>query len=191
MRPQPVRCGGGVETRDPQYVQTQAGRLASRSVQQWWCCGPIVQTESGMASGLKQRHLAEPLLCDQPEAVRDVPGTHPAQDLSVLCGSSDSVPFCGPRGRGGPAVAGDVADSPLSVRGTLEHPFHRKALNLPVEATTAVLPAGPHRPCSRVRLVPDSPALHLILRGGDPLVHCRLLAAFWQWPSPPAPGLAT
>lgn len=35
-------------------------------------------------------------------------------------------------------MAADVADSLLSVRWTLEHPFHRKALNLPVEATAPV-----------------------------------------------------
>lgn len=54
----------------------------------------------------------------------------------------------------------------------------------PLLCITAVLPAGPHCPCSRVSLAPDSPALLLILRGGDPLVHCRSLAAFGQWLSP-------
>lgn len=38
-------------------------------------------------------------------------------------------------------MAGDVADSQLSVRWTLGHPFHRKALDLPAEVTAPVPPS--------------------------------------------------
>lgn len=38
-------------------------------------------------------------------------------------------------------MAGDVADSELSVRWTLGHPFRRKALDLPAKVTAPVHPS--------------------------------------------------
>ena len=119
------------------------------------------------------------LLCDQPEAVRDVPGTHPRRDLSVLCGSSDCA-VSRPMGEGRPGCGRLTVEcavdpgTPIPQKGSgFAGRGHRSYASPPTPHS-----AGTPRPCSKVSLLPDSPASHLIFMVGDSLGYCRVLAAF-------------